>query len=200
MAKVNKTAVVVDNTSTRMPLTPLIERYSILLAHADLSLQAVAINTRSTGMAVVSTQAEADSVKAYYSALEQGATMAVLESTNMNSLADMQGMRVLSNVYPSSTSIKDFYSLQQNLLKSFYNDIGVRMSTDKRERLISDEVNSDEEMLLFNIDDALKCRQAACEKMNKLYGLNVSVRHAVDFSMSKNQEQEKQKEGDEDVK
>jgi hypothetical protein len=48
-------------------------------------------------------------------------------------------------------------------------------NNDKRERLITDEVNANNEVIDINADVMLLTRQKACEDINAMYGLNVSV-------------------------
>lgn len=49
-------------------------------------------------------------------------------------------------------------------------------NTDKRERLVSDEVNANNEQVKYNIDFMLEQRELACQRINKLFGMNVGVR------------------------
>jgi hypothetical protein len=49
-------------------------------------------------------------------------------------------------------------------------------NTEKRERLITDEVNANNEVININAQAMLLTRQEACEQINKRYGLNVSVK------------------------
>lgn len=49
-------------------------------------------------------------------------------------------------------------------------------NSDKRERLISDEVNANNEVISINAQAMLLTRLEACEQINEKYGLNVSVR------------------------
>ena len=60
-------------------------------------------------------------------------------------------------------------------MRSFFAEIGIRQKSDKRERLVTEEVESDSMMLLFNIHDMLEQRQKACEEINKIFNLNMSV-------------------------
>lgn len=46
---------------------------------------------------------------------------------------------------------------------------------DKRERLVDDEVQANNEQIELSAQVMLKARQRACELINKLYGLNISV-------------------------
>lgn len=49
-------------------------------------------------------------------------------------------------------------------------------NTDKRERLITDEVEANNQVIAINAESMLLARQEACEQINKMYGLNVSVK------------------------
>jgi hypothetical protein len=61
---------------------------------------------------------------------------------------------------------------------------------DKKERLVADEVAANDEQIFSSREVMLVARQQACEQINKMFGLNVSV----DFKLNK----EKEKEGEED--
>lgn len=49
-------------------------------------------------------------------------------------------------------------------------------NTDKKERLITNEVESNNESIQVNSDVMLKARQEACKRINEMFGLNISVR------------------------
>lgn len=54
--------------------------------------------------------------------------------------------------------------------------LGINTSnTDKRERMNSDEVNADEEQVRLNRNIGINARQEAADKINKKWGLNISV-------------------------
>jgi len=48
-------------------------------------------------------------------------------------------------------------------------------NTDKKERLITDEVSSNNELIRMSAQTMLLTRQEACRQINNMYGLNVSV-------------------------
>lgn len=49
-------------------------------------------------------------------------------------------------------------------------------NVDKRERLITDEVNSNNELINYYLNCFYKTRKDACERINKKYGLNIQVK------------------------
>ena len=49
-------------------------------------------------------------------------------------------------------------------------------NTDKKERLITDEVNSNNELINYYLNCFYKTRKEACEQINKKYGLNIEIK------------------------
>lgn len=49
-------------------------------------------------------------------------------------------------------------------------------NTDKKERLITDEVNSNNELINYYLNCFYKTRKEACDQINKKYGLNISIK------------------------
>ena len=49
-------------------------------------------------------------------------------------------------------------------------------NTEKRERLITDEVEANNEMIEICSDVMLKAREEACKRINNMFGLNIKVR------------------------
>lgn len=172
----NPTAVLIRNNSTCLPCAALVERYANLLAHAELSLQAILINSRSTGILAARDDRQRDAIMAFYAAMEDGRTLAIVDDNGLDSLIGSEGLRQIATTYPDSVHIMDFWQARQNLYKEFLAELGISKSTDKRERLISDEVMQDYPLYQFNLDDMLRARQEACQKINDLFGLSVSVK------------------------
>ena len=56
-------------------------------------------------------------------------------------------------------------------------------NTDKRERLITNEVEANNECILLNSDIMLKARQEACKRINEMFGLNITVRRRTQDEM-----------------
>lgn len=174
--KIGETCAVIFNTSLHTPTRPLVQRYAHLLAHAELSLQAILINARATGIIAARDQQQKQDVDSFYSALEDGKTMAIVDDDSLDSLVGSQGLRAVSTSYPAAHTIIDFWQIRQNLYKEFLAELGISKSTDKRERLIQSEVEQDEPMYQYALDDMLKCRKIGADIANNIFGLNIAVK------------------------
>lgn len=175
ISTVGADAVIVRNNSLLLPTRILVERYAHLLAHAELSLQAILINSRATGILAARDEKQRADIQKFYEYLEDGKTLSIVDDTGLDSLIGSEGLRNIATAYPSSTHILDFWQIRQNLYKEFLTEIGISKSTDKRERLIQSEVEQDIPLYGYSLDEMLRCRQNAAEQMNAIFDLNVSV-------------------------
>lgn len=173
---IGKTAIIVDNTTLRNPLTPLIDRYASLIAHSEISLKVALVNLRETNAFSASDQSVAASIKTYHKKMYEG-NLDVIVDTSL-----IDGIKNVNDVSRSSFGVMDCIDARNELLRAFYNEIGVRYTRDKKERMIESEVSNDTQMLLLNINDMLARRQEAARKMSTL-GINVSVGLAPEFKM-----------------
>lgn len=176
MKDIDKNLVVINNNQLRNPTMELIEDYATLLAHTDLSLQAILINSRATALIKAKTQQQVDAIAHFYKALSDGKTLAILDNAeDLNASLTDSGMEMFNLNYPQSMNIDSYYQIRENLLRSFYADIGINSNRDKRERVVQAELDTNLNRVLFNIDDMLQCRKDACEQINTMFGLNISV-------------------------
>lgn len=196
MKQIGKDLIVIDNNQIRLPLIDVINSYATLLAHTDLSLQAILINSRATGLITAKTQAQVDSIASWYSSLENGKTLAVLDGKSFESLMDDEGIKAIPMNYPSAMTIDSYYQIRENLLKSFYSEIGINSMRDKRERVVEAELDTNLNRILFNIDDMLKSRKEACKKINSIFGTNISVDYNEEIINQSFDIETKEKDGD----
>lgn len=167
--------VVVDNTPLRNSSITIIDRYSMLLAHCEITLINALVNGRSTKTCVASSQKMAQDVRDYQNKLYNGANDVIVDSSFI-------GIEFHDTDNSSLSSIKDLYDLRQNILYSFYEDMGIKTNQQKRERLIADEVSADVGLLRLNIENMFESRKNACEEINSIFGTNISVECNVDFN------------------
>lgn len=175
MKKIGKNLVLVNNNELRVPSMQVVMTYAIILAHVDLSLQAILINSRATGLIKASTQQQVESITAWYKGLLNGKTMAVLNNDDLESLLSDKGIEVFPMQYGSAFSIDAYYQIRENMLKSFYSEFGINSNRDKRERVIEAELDTNLNRILFNVSDMLEQRQKSAKDISEIFDVEISV-------------------------
>lgn len=173
--KIGVDGVLIANDTLRNPVIPVIDRYAMMIAHTEISFINALVNGRAQTTAVASDNKSAEEVRKYQNKLYDGNNDCIVDRAFL-------GIEFKENDNSSLNYIKSLYDSRQALLYSFYEDLGIKKNQQKRERLVSDEVNADEQLLKLNILDMTDAREKACEEINKIFGLNVSVKCNVDYN------------------
>ena len=145
---IGKDCIVINNTQLRNSLYPMIMRYASLLSHADISLKVALVNLRETNTFASNDQNTAENIRQYHEKAYKGELDCIIDESlveNVKNLAEKT----------NNTNIMDCLDLRNELLRSFFAEIGIQTNKDKKERMIESEVNSNQQMLLFNISDML---------------------------------------------
>ena len=166
--------VIINNNQLRNPILPMVLRYASLLAHADISLKCALINTRETNTYASSDENTAENINRYYDKLYNGDSASILDESLIESVKNISNRE-------STTAIKDCLSARTDLLSNFFKEIGVKSANDKKERMIESEVDSNNQLLLFNISDMLAERKKACEEINRIFGTSIDVELSDEF-------------------
>ena len=153
----------------------LVGYYADQLAIAAESLGINMLNVKSGTVFGAESKAKAESYKKMYDTLSDGDPAVVIDKK----LLDDQGKPTW---FPFTQHIKESYVVTDILsdmrkIKSMFDtDIGIpNANTDKRERLITDEVNAN------NVETATRCElwletlRKGIDKANSKYGLDISV-------------------------
>lgn len=166
---IDKEVAVIRNNAIMSSVYPLVHRYAVMLAHVETSFVNTLINGRdSGGVPVASTQAAKTALETYRNNLCNGRVMPILDPAF--SAVEFKGVDKNSPL-----NIRELIEVRENLIDSFYNDIGVKTSFTKKGNMISEEVEADNSKLLLNLSEMLYQRQIGAEKVNKLFGTNWSV-------------------------
>lgn len=153
----------------------IIGYYADQMALASESLGINLVNVKSGTVFGATNKAQAESYKKMYDTLSDGDPAVVIDKT----MLDEQGK---PNWFPFTQHIKESYvvtdilSDMRKIEAMFDTDIGIpNANTDKRERLITDEVNAN------NIETATRCElwletlRKGIENANSKYNLAISV-------------------------
>ena len=94
---------------------------------------------------------------------------------------DLNGIKCIQTNAPYISD--KIYSLKVNIWNEALTYLGIsNITIEKRERLISDEVMRNQGGTIANRYSALKSREEAVEKINKMFNTNISVEFQEDYS------------------
>lgn len=146
-----------------------ISRYARALSDIESSINIYTVNTRLTSIPVSDNQSVIESIKLFFKKLAMGKRSIISDSTIVNkfSTVDINS--------PKSDSLNDLLVARDKILEQFFRDIGVRMYNPKRAQVTESELESNDQLLLICHEDMLKCRQEGIEKVNDMFGTDISV-------------------------
>jgi hypothetical protein len=166
---IDKDCIIMKNDTNLQGLLPIILRYSSMLVENDISMVLATYNTRIQKIVSASDDGTIASAKEYLSQIVSGKQGIIADNAFLKSL----------DVKDSSTDnkiIEELIKQNQYLKSSMLNEVGLQANTNlKKERLVSAEIESNSESLYPIVDDMLKCRKNALEKVNEMFGTNIEV-------------------------
>ena len=172
--KLWKDAVIIYNNTidkyARVGLSEIIMRTARMLADIDSSIEIITVNQRATKLNVAANKAIATTVDAAMKKLADGE----LYTINTQSLLDLYKTTDW-NSNTRQQAITELLNAKQQIMGGFLSEIGVKNFTEKKERLITDEVTADDQLLTINVDDMEGCRALGIDQVNNMFGTDVTV-------------------------
>ena len=166
---IDKDCIIMKNDTNLQGLLPIILRYSSMLVENDISMVLATYNTRIQKIVSASDDGTIASAKEYLSQIVNGKQGIIADNAFLKSLD-------VKNSSTDNKIIEELIKQNQYLKSSMLNEIGLQANTNlKKERLVSAEIESNSESLYPIVDDMLKCRKNALEKVNKMFGTNMEV-------------------------
>ena len=180
--KIDKDCVVMLNDYYYQGLTPLFNKYGNLLVEAEISLKYAIINARVPALIQADNDSTYKSAEEFFKKVIEGKEYGVISSKEF-----FDGIR--SHDFYKQAYIKDLIESIQYIKGSWYNEIGLNAAFNmKREAINEAEATLNEDILYPTIDTMLECRRNALEKINEMYGTNITVE--LDSVWKQNREQE----------
>lgn len=169
--KIDEKCVVMPNDSMYIGVLPILVKHNTMLAENELTLNMIDIISRVNDFLVANDDKAKKSAEKFIQDLVKGKIGVIAESGFMDNIRTL-------NTSSGSTSkpISEFIELEQYFKGSKYNELGLKSQFNmKREALNSSESELNDSVLLPLVDDMLECRQIAIDKVNKMFGLNITV-------------------------
>lgn len=169
---IGKDCVLIRNDTEMQGLIPMCSKYASLLVENDLTMRIADINRRIPAIAKV----HSDNQKQGFDLLMKRVEDGDLNMSIQDNWEDM--FTTLPFVDSSTTHITEYIEFTQYIKAQWFNELGVRMSHNmKREALSASEIASGDDMIRSLPEDMLECRKEALNKVNEMFGTNISVEY-----------------------
>lgn len=170
-AIIDKDCVVMLNDSTLTGLIPMFQRYAYNMTETEISLYVANINSRIISLISAQDDNTAKSAQKYISDIMEGKLGVIGEAKFFEDLK--------ATPFSASGShgiITDLIELMQYNKASWFNEIGLNANYNmKRESINSNESQLNNDALSPLVDDMLYNRQIYSEKVNEMFGTNITV-------------------------
>lgn len=163
--------VAIDNDIWRRGLIPMLNKYASLIAECLISIRWATINSRMPFLLDADNDNTKEEMEDMIEHVILGDKLTIIGHNVSN-----EGAKTLEYSANRSTTIRDLIETLQYLKAHWYNDLGIQSNYNmKREAISAGEAALGEDALVPLIDQMLDMRKEACEKINKMYGLQISV-------------------------
>lgn len=161
---------VIRNNDLMLPTFPTIRLYSYKLTNLDRAID-TNVEAQKTPIIVRCSDRERLSLK---NAINQRKdNEPVIWSSDQSNIGDMVSTLEIN----APPVFKDLQTQKHMVLNEVFTDLGINNANmDKRERMVANEVEANNEQVKASEDVMLKVREEACKQINRIFGLNISVR------------------------
>lgn len=167
---IDEDCVLVKNDSMLYGLMPMFNRYASALVENDITMNMVDINSRVAALIDARDDATKVSAEKFLKDMEDGKNGIIASSAFFDGL---RSQPYSEHTYQLLTELIEYH---QYMKASWFNELGLNANYNmKREAITADESQLNDDMLLPLIDDMLECREIAVDKINTMFGTNISV-------------------------
>lgn len=170
----DKECILVMNTFERVPTCSTIELFAMRLAEAQRTAD-VNIKAQRTPVLVYGTKEQELTLKNMYAQYEGNAPVIYGNKDNLAT----SGLQAIKTEAPYIAD--KIIEYKKEIWNEFLTYIGVSNLDEKKERMISTEANSNNEVINLNLETFLAPRKQACAEFNAKYGLNIDVQVRSDL-------------------
>lgn len=159
-----KECILVMNNYERIPTSASISLFAYRLAEAQRTVD-VNIKSLRTPILITTDQKQYFTLKKMYEEYD-GNTPAIFADKNLISPDALKAIKTDAPVL-----LDDIMSYKREIWNEFLTTMGLQNLSEKKERLISNEVDSNNEVINMNLQALLIPRKEACRQFNEKYGL-----------------------------
>lgn len=166
-------------TPDYMGIWDIIDYYADKLAEISKAIDMAIINAKIPCVLSADNEAQAETLKKVYDKVQNGESLVIMKDEIYNDeiipskdMFNIWDREHLKDTYLTHDLLQDL----KTLLDNFYQEIGIPVSTyEKKERLVSDEANISVMQSQARAATWIDCLNASFEKVNKMFGTNLSA-------------------------
>lgn len=148
----------------------MVNRYSALLAMCDSSIAVNLMNSKVAFIGMAGSKAQAATMQSMYDQISCGNPAVFVNEDSVNP-ASFFFNHVKENYIADQVQLT-----KRKIIDEFLTEIGINnANTDKKERLVTDEVAANNQEVMCNIEHWLSNITEGLEQANRLFNLNLSV-------------------------
>ena len=186
-----KDCVLIRNNDDMIPTAHTLKLFALRLAEIERTID-VNIKAQKTPIVIKCSDKQRMTLKTVFRQFT-GNEPAIWGDKNLD-LSDVQVLDLKANMVFDKLQIQKHAVWNEAMTFLGVNNANM----DKRERLVDDEVQANNEQVSLSADVMLKSRERACERINKMFGTKISVERRklkIDETGAFCEEEEKEKEG-----
>lgn len=171
---INSEAILVMNNWERIPTASTIELFALRLYEAERACD-VNIKAQKTPVLLLIDENQRFTMKNLYEQYD-GNTPVIFGDKNQLSLDTIKAVKT-----DAPFVANEIMQYKKEIWNEALTFLGVNNLSEKRERLISDETNTNNELINLNLMSYLAPRKLACKQFNEKYGMNIDVKVRSDL-------------------
>lgn len=167
--KVGEECIIIYANKVRSSALPYIVEYADKLAELDVAIK---MNTRAMKhpLMIKTTEQKKESIATLMAQYEDDYYVVFPDQA----LLDNSSLQVM-DFKVSASEILNLQKEKETVMNEFFNIFGISGSVEKRERMISGEMNAMMEQVAVNRNMWMSAQKDAIDKINKMFDLNISI-------------------------
>ena len=180
--------VLMVNDTYAQGLLPLLKKYCSMLVENEITMSIADIMSRATIILSAADDNTKESAELFIKHLLEGKLDVIGESPFL--VGNQDRALTVNQLSNSAAILTDLIEYQQYIKAGLYNELGLQSNYNmKRESINAGESQLNEDMLHPLIDNMLTERQQALEKVNDMFGTNITVRFNSAWDINEREEE-----------
>lgn len=180
--------VLMVNDTYAQGLLPMLRKYCSMMVEAEISMNLNCIMSRGTAALSAADDNTKESAELWLKRIKEGQLGVIGESPFL--IGNQDRALTVNQMSGADATITNLIEYMQYIKASLYNELGLQSNYNmKREAINSGESQLNEDMLHPLIDTMLREREEGLERVNEMFGTNISVRFNSAWEINEREEE-----------